>query len=586
MEAKYYTDERAVQIVIAIMKAHGIRKVVASPGTTNICFVGSIQQDPFFEIYSCVDERSAAYIACGLAAESGEPVVLSCTGATASRNYYSGLTEAYYRKLPVLAITSHQGTDRIGHLIAQNIDRRQLPKDIVKLSVDIPFVHDARDEHFAAMETNKAIIELFRRGGGPAHINLHTRYSKDFSIKELPQCQVIYHHDILDELPSLPQGNIAIFVGSHRTFSSEQTKAIDAFCAATGAVVFCDHTSGYYGNYRVQASLLLSQKNYQTRLNDFSLLIHIGEVSGDYTAYSIISKEVWRVNPDGEIRDTFNRLSRVFEMEESYFFAAYSKNKHSSGDEHLVDAFKAEIEKVRESIPELVFSNVWIAQQTAPYFPKGSKVHLGILNTLRTWNFFDFPESVESFCNVGGFGIDGTVSALIGASLVNHNRLYFGIYGDLAFFYDMNVVGNRHVGNNVRILLVNNGKGAEFRMYSHPCNAFGEDAEPYMAAAGHFGNKSHYLIRHYAEDLGYEYLCASSKEEYLHVRERFLYPEITDKPMLLEVFTNSVDESEMLFATNTALSDSKIILKSRVSGMVKNVVGQEGVNKIKKIFGR
>jgi hypothetical protein len=42
----------------------------------------------------------------------------------------------------------------------------------------------------------------------------------------------------------------------------------------------------------------------------------------------------------------------------------------------------------------------------------------------------------------------------------------------------------------------------------------------------------------------------------------------------------------MLFATNTALSDSKIILKSRVSGMVKNVVGQEGVNKIKKIFGR
>ena len=122
---KYYTDERNVQIVISLLKAHGIKKVVASPGATNITFVGSIQHDPWFEIYSSVDERSAAYIACGLSEESGEPVVLSCTGATASRNYYSGLTEAYYRKLPIIALTSHQGNQRIGHLIAQNIDRRQ-----------------------------------------------------------------------------------------------------------------------------------------------------------------------------------------------------------------------------------------------------------------------------------------------------------------------------------------------------------------------------------------------------------------------------------------------------------------------------
>ena len=78
-----YTDEKNVQILIALLKANGIRKIVASPGAKNITFVGSLQNDPFFEMYSVVDERSAAYMACGLAAESGEPVVLSCTGATA-----------------------------------------------------------------------------------------------------------------------------------------------------------------------------------------------------------------------------------------------------------------------------------------------------------------------------------------------------------------------------------------------------------------------------------------------------------------------------------------------------------------------
>lgn len=76
MGKKYYTSERNVQIVIALLKTYGIRKVIASPGTTNMTFIGSIQNDPFFEIYSSVDERSAAYIACGLAVESGEPVVI------------------------------------------------------------------------------------------------------------------------------------------------------------------------------------------------------------------------------------------------------------------------------------------------------------------------------------------------------------------------------------------------------------------------------------------------------------------------------------------------------------------------------
>lgn len=68
---KGYMSEKNIQILIALMKKHGVRKVIASPGTTNACFVASIQQDNFFQIYSSVDERSAAYLACGLSEESG-----------------------------------------------------------------------------------------------------------------------------------------------------------------------------------------------------------------------------------------------------------------------------------------------------------------------------------------------------------------------------------------------------------------------------------------------------------------------------------------------------------------------------------
>ena len=81
-----YSDELNVQVLIALLKAHGITNVVVSPGGTNVSLVGSLQQDGFFRLFSAVDERHGAYMACGIAIETGRPVVLSCTGATASRN--------------------------------------------------------------------------------------------------------------------------------------------------------------------------------------------------------------------------------------------------------------------------------------------------------------------------------------------------------------------------------------------------------------------------------------------------------------------------------------------------------------------
>ena len=229
MKDKFYTNERSQQIVMALLKAHGIRKVIASPGTTNLTLVASMQQDPWFEIYSSVDERSAAYMACGIAAESGEAVVLSCTGATASRNYMPGLTEAYYRKLPVLAITANQGQEKIGHLIAQNIDRSVVPNDIAVESVFVPSCHDASDEKNCEILVNKAILALFANGGGPSHINLSTKYSRDYSVKKLPEARIIYKYTSTDELPPIPVGRTAVFIGSHKKWTQEETNALDTF---------------------------------------------------------------------------------------------------------------------------------------------------------------------------------------------------------------------------------------------------------------------------------------------------------------------------------------------------------------------
>ena len=217
---KGYTDERNAQILISLMKKNGIKKVVASPGATNICFVASLQYDPYFEIYSAADERSAAYIACGLAAESGETVALSCTGATSSRNYMPALTEAYYRKLPILVITSSRRSERIGHNIDQVTDRTLLPRDVAKMSVQMPLVHDYESEWADVVAANKAILELNHHGKGPVHINLETNYSKVYSTQPLPDIRSISRVSYGDEFPSLGKySRIAIMVGSHTPVS-------------------------------------------------------------------------------------------------------------------------------------------------------------------------------------------------------------------------------------------------------------------------------------------------------------------------------------------------------------------------------
>ena len=581
-QKRFYTNERNVQIVIALLKAHGIHRVIVSPGTTNMTFVVSIENDPWFHIWSSVDERSASYLACGMAAETGEPVVISCTGATASRNYMPGLTEAYYRKLPVLAITSTRGNYKIGHLIDQQIDRRNIPNDIAIESVTIPMVKDYEDERFCEIEANKAILALKLNGGGPVHINMYTRYSHDFSVREIPHVNTIYRHTIYDkEWPSIPHdGRIVVRIGSHADFTDEQTRAIDEFCATYDAVVCCDHTSGYRGKYEVHGQLVFGQQMWQSSLRNTNLCIHIGEVSGDQ--FCVDARRSWRGSPDGALRDTFGNLRRVFMMHEIDFFNHYKK-KDCNHTEYL-DSLNKEIDEIKNKIPNLPFSNIWMAQQMHDKLPKGCEIHFGIYHSLRSWNFFKLPMGIQAKCNVGGFGIDGGVSSMIGASLSNSDKLFFGVFGDLAFFYDMNVIGNRHVGNNVRILLINNGKGNEFRNYGHPCFFLGDEADKFIAAAGHYGNMSNLLVKNYAENLGYDYLKAANKEEFISVIEHFLSPHIGDRPILFEVFTETDDESKALETILNLVIDQKAQIKSNIKKAVKKVVGDKGIETIMKII--
>ena len=96
--------------------------------------------------------------------------------------------------------------------------------------------------------------------------------------------------------------------------------------------------------------------------------------------------------------------------------------------------------------------------------------------------------------------------------------------------------------------------------------------------------KSNLLVKNYAENLGYEYLTASNKDEFKASMGRFLMDDIAEIPILIEVLTETDDESNALEMTLNCMIDFKTEVKNKLRKTVKDVIGQKGIDTIKKVI--
>ena len=383
-------------------------------------------------------------------------------------------------------------------------------------------------------------------------------------------------------MPDIPKGNIVIFVGAHSVWSEKLKNAVDSFCEKYNAVVLYDQTSNYSGKYGIPCGMfnIAGFPDFEVKL-----LVHIGNISA---SWPISAQEIWRVNIDGEIRDTYQHLTNIFEMSETCFFEAYC-DKDLKKDTSQYDKWHKAYYDLKDALwnndENMKYSSMWIAQNMYSKMPNNSVMHFGILNSLRCWNCFEANQSIRGYSNTGGFGIDGGVSSLIGASLAFPEKIYFGIFGDLAFFYDMNSLGNRHISTNVRIMVVNNGLGGEFKnsLGNVQKAGLGDFANDFISAYGHYGKESHELLKHYAQDLGFQYFSASNKEEFLNDIEKFITAENRDKPMLFEVFMEDHEDVSAIDLLKeigeTSYNNKQGILK-KTKQVAKKIIGQSGITKI------
>ena len=125
------------QTVVTLCKTHGVRHIVISPGSRNAPLTIGFTNDTFFNCYSIVDERCAAFFALGIAQQLQEPVAVVCTSGSALLNYYPAISEAYYSNIPLVVLSA----DRPNYLVdigdGQTIKQKNVYGEHVMYSVNL-----------------------------------------------------------------------------------------------------------------------------------------------------------------------------------------------------------------------------------------------------------------------------------------------------------------------------------------------------------------------------------------------------------------------------------------------------------------
>lgn len=578
-----YTVLENARIVVSLLKKHNIHHIVLSPGGSNIPIIQAVQNDPFFTCYSVVDERSAMYFAIGIFLTTGEIVATSCTTANATRNYIPGLTEAYYKHVPILAITMSKHPMYLSQEYMQCPIQTSLPVDCVKKSYSLPRINDEYDRAMCIRMANEAILELTHHGMGPVQLNIEELDSETWVFDNnlsLPDVRMIKRYKSVVDDFDFRNKRIMLLIGESMPCSEKTKKAIEEFCEGHDVFVYTNHLSNYHGKYSINANLLvggMSQEIFDSEMKP-DVLITFGGITGDYHAYKHLFSlkkhisEHWRISEDGDVVDTYNQLTRVYQMSVEEFFNGWD---NSEKDNHSYFAKWSLLEKKINRNIEIPFSNIYVAQQLCDRIPANSYMNYAILNSLRSWLFFNIDDSIKCFSNVASFGIDGCMSTFLGESVVTE-ELCFLIIGDLSFLYDINAIGIRHIKNNVRIVLVNNNGGVEFKLGDLQ---YKTDVGSFIAADNHFRN-----AKGWAETQGFKYISANNKNEFKNATEEFLSE--SEKSIIMEIFTEPNDEKEagrkILYENrNETLSEEMI---SELKKTIKSFIGEKNVSKLKNIL--
>jgi len=578
-----YSNIPLAQTVTALCKAKGIEHIIISPGSRNAPLTISFTEDNYFNTYSVVDERSAAFFALGIAQQLKKPTALVCTSGSALLNYYPAIAEAFYSDIPLVILSADRPSYRIdigdGQTIRQdNVYARHilysanLKQDI--RGEDLKVLGDGKNpskldklinpialqqgvQEFNEKEINTALNTSFEENG-PVHINipfeepLYSKVDEQFvSPKNIPfqNTEKSYSKETLQAFVDIWNGAARkmILVGVNPP-NTLDTEILELLATDESVVVFTETTSNlnhsnFFSNIdKIIAPIekLEDADSYFKKLQPDVLLTFGGMViSKKIKAFlrKYQPKHHWHIDSK-KAYDTFYCLNQHFKTTPNKFLKVFSEGiKIQKSDFQpywlSVKANRSKLHK--EYVVQIPFSDFKAYERILKTIPENYQLQLSNSSTIRYAQLFQLNESLKVFCNRGTSGIDGSTSTAVGASVVSENPVVF-ITGDLSFFYDSNALWNNYINSKFRIIVINNGGGGIFRIL--PGDKDSKNFDDYFET-------THQLnARGICSTYGINYQSVDSEETLVEALQEFY--KSSANPSLLEVFTPRKINDEIL----------------------------------------
>ncbi len=501
-----YSNKDNINILTSLLVAHGVRHAVVCPGSRNAPIVHNLNECPDITCYPVTDERSAGFYALGMAQRLKQPVAVCVTSGTALLNLSPAVAEAWYQHRPLVVISADRPPQWIDQLDGQTLPQSDALGRFVRKAVSLPEPQDAEQHWYCNRLINEALIIR----NAPVHINVPVSEPLfDFSVEALP----------VERKIEWTPADISPAMLSHVTRMFLQAKRPMLI-------------SGQPMNPGLDEAVMMIGDD-ECYVPDFVLYIGGSIVSKRVKHFLRKARETWVVNETGEVSDTFMNLTHIVQGD-GEAVADHIRFMLVMEPHPFVQMWDELLAKVQEQA--LGYEPGYSQMAAVKYFEASvgeADIHYANSSAIRLANSF---ARHPVWCNRGVNGIEGSLSTAAGFSVVSSDRV-FCVIGDLSFFYDQNALWNQNLRGNLRILLLNNGRGGIFNMLS---GLEQSPARDQMVAAAHHTSAEGVCSQNHIV-----YLRADGPHQLTQAVDALLNIE-SDRPVLLEVFTDPSDDERTL----------------------------------------
>ena len=482
----------------------GVRHAVFSPGSRSTTMAMLFKEHEGFETYMNIDERSASFMALGIAKAHKEPTILVCTSGSAVAHYLPAILEAQYSGVPLIVLSADRPHTLLHVGAPQTVDQHKIFGTAVNYFEELAVPQESHYYTYPRQVARKAYMKAMDTKKGPVHINVplfeplvpelsrnhfeagrssfkvvKPNYSSVFGFDDRNNLthinnviDVAHNNDSTKEINDLLERYERILILAGPQIDVDEADMIRSFGEALQAPILADPLSNVRGcgTSKVVIStydaLLAGQSLWYELKPD--CVIQFGQIvvskrvqqmvaSWDNVEYIEVNATMDSMNPTGK---TTMHMQASIDVFTNLYGVKNDSPAYLGKWQHLETAGK---QKLGTAIEEPSCFEGRTIRELQQHISDNAQVLIANSMSIRDFDYFWFSGESKAvlYGNRGVNGIDGTISTALG--LAANGRPTYLVTGDLSLFHDLNGLAVAKTHNlNLTIILHNNDGGGIF----------------------------------------------------------------------------------------------------------------------------